>query len=99
MYAIGAREKRLTLIKVAAVITVAGVILNRFNVSQVAFNYALPESARYFPSWMEIGISVFVVTLIITCYRVICTLMPVLREHPDYKDEHGEVVYEEAHHH
>ena len=99
MYAIGAREKRLTLIKVAAVITVAGVILNRFNVSQVAFNYALPESARYFPSWMEIGISVFVVTLIITCYRVICTLMPVLREHPAYKDEHGEVVYEEAHHH
>ncbi len=98
MYAVGVRERRLKLIRAAAVITVLGVILNRFNVSQVAFNYNLPESARYFPSWMEFVISIFIVTLIVTCYRIICTLMPVLREHPDFKD-HGEPAYEEAHHH
>ena len=65
-----------------------GVVLYRFNLSQVAFNYQLPLSERYLPSWMEIGISVFVVTLIITAYRFICTKMPVLYEHPDYKDAH-----------
>jgi hypothetical protein len=37
---------------------------------------------------MEIGISVFIVTSIITVYRFIASRMPVLYEHPDYKDAH-----------
>ena len=85
LYAIGVREKRTGIIKFAAVLTVLGVVLNRFNVSLVAFNYQLPSDQKYFPYWMEIVISVFVVTLIITAYRFICTFMPVLREHPDYE--------------
>ena len=85
LYAIGAREKKVGAIKFAAVLTVIGVVLNRFNVSLVAFNYQLPSDQKYFPYWMEIVISVFVVTLIITAYRFICTFMPVLREHPDYE--------------
>lgn len=88
LYALGARERNLRLTKIAAVLTLLGVVLYRFNVSQVAFNYQLPFSERYLPSWMEIGISMFVVTLIITAYRFICTKMPVLYEHPDYKDAH-----------
>ena len=85
MYAIGVREKRVRLIRFASALTVLGVILNRFNVSLVAFNYKLPAADKYFPHWMEIALSVFVVTLIITAYRFICTFMPVLREHPDYE--------------
>ncbi len=88
MYAIGAREKRIKLIQVASGLTVLGIILNRFNVSQVAFNYQLSSAERYFPSWLEIGLSIFVVTLIVTAYRFICTKMPVLYEHPDYPDAH-----------
>ena len=88
MYAMGARERNVSLMKIAAIITVLGVVLNRFNVSQVAFNYQLDASERYFPHWMEIGVSVFVVTLIITAYRFICTKMPVMYEHPEYKDAH-----------
>ncbi|WP_027186936.1 sulfate respiration complex protein HmcC [Desulfovibrio cuneatus] len=88
LYAMGARERNVSLMKIAAVITVLGVVLNRFNVSQVAFNYQLDASERYFPHWMEIGVSVFVVTLIITAYRFICTKMPVMYEHPEYKDAH-----------
>lgn len=84
MYAIGAREKKAGLIRLAAAITVIGVVVNRFNVSLVAFNWQLPAAEKYFPHWMEIVISVFVVTLIVTAYRFICTFMPVLREHPDY---------------
>ena len=33
---------------------------------------------------MEIGISVFIVTLGIVIYRFIVTRMPVLYQHPDY---------------
>jgi Ni/Fe-hydrogenase subunit HybB-like protein len=85
MYAIGAREKKTGIIRLAAVITVIGVVINRFNVSLVAFNWQLPAAEKYFPSWMEIAISVFIVTLIVTAYRFICHYMPVLREHPDYE--------------
>ncbi len=85
MYAIAARERNLVLIRWASVIAVLGVVLNRLNISVIAFNWHLPSVDRYFPSWMEIGISVFVVTCGIVVYRFICTRMPILYEHPDYQ--------------
>ncbi len=88
LYAIGSREKNIKLIKWTAALTVFGIILNRFNVSMVAFNYQLPSSQRYFPSLMELGISVFVVTIGVLAYRFIVTRMPIFYEHPDYKDAH-----------
>lgn len=87
-YAVGVREKNLVLIRWTALWTVIGVMLNRFNICLVAFNYHLPSSERYFPHWMEIGISVFIVTLGIIAYRFIVTRMPVLYAHPDYTDAH-----------
>jgi Ni/Fe-hydrogenase subunit HybB-like protein len=83
-YAIGAREKNLKIIRRTAAWTVLGIVVNRFNVGLVAFNYHLPSSERYFPHWMEIGISVFVVTIGILVYRFIVTHMPILYAHPDY---------------
>ena len=83
-YAIGAREKNLKIIRRTAAWTVLGIVLNRFNVGLIAFNYHLPSSERYFPHWMEIGISVFVVTLGILAYKFIVTHMPILYAHPDY---------------
>lgn len=88
LYAIGSREKNIKLIKWTAALTVFGIILNRFNVSMVAFNWQLPSSQRYFPSLMEIGISIFVVTLGVTIYRFIVSRMPIFFEHPEYKDAH-----------
>ena len=88
LYAIGSREKNIKLIKWTSALTVFGIVLNRFNVSIVAFNWQLPSSQRYIPSWMEIGISVFVVTLGVTVYRFIVSRMPIFFEHPEYKDAH-----------
>ncbi len=88
LYAIGSREKNIKLIKWTSALTVFGIILNRFNVSIVAFNWQLPASQRYFPSWMEIGISIFVVTVGVTVYRFIVSRMPIFFEHPEYKDAH-----------
>jgi Ni/Fe-hydrogenase subunit HybB-like protein len=84
-YGIGVREKNTKLIRWASAWAVLGIIVNRFNVSMVAFNYQLPSSERYFPHWMEIGISVFIVTVGILVFRFIVTRMPIMYEHPDYE--------------
>ena len=63
LYAIAVRERNLPLIRWTALLTVLGIVLNRFNISLVAFNWQLPPAERYFPSWMEIVISLFVVTI------------------------------------
>jgi Ni/Fe-hydrogenase subunit HybB-like protein len=85
LYAVGSREKNLVFIRIASVWTVLGIILNRLNISVVAFNWHLPSAERYVPSFMEIATSVFIVTLGIVIYRFIATRMPILHEHPDYK--------------
>ncbi len=88
LYAVGTRDKNLLLIKWTAVWTVLGVILNRLNVCLIAFNWQLPSSERYVPHWMEIVISVFIVTLGLIIFRFIVTRMPIFYEHPDYEGEH-----------
>ena len=84
-YGIGVREKKTKVIRWTAAWTVLGIIVNRFNISMVAFNYHLPAGERYFPHWMEIGISVFIVTIGILVFRFIVTRMPIMYEHPDYE--------------
>jgi Ni/Fe-hydrogenase subunit HybB-like protein len=88
LYALGVREKNLKLIKWTAAWTVLGIIVNRFNVGLIAFNWHLPSSERYFPHWMEIGISVFLVTVGIIIFRFIVTRMPIMYSHPDYPEDH-----------
>jgi Ni/Fe-hydrogenase subunit HybB-like protein len=87
MYFVAVKGGRESLARAAAIIGVLGVILNRFNVSLVAFNYNLPSAERYFPSWMEIAISIFLVTLLVIAYRGICSRMPILRTHENYRGE------------
>lgn len=88
IYAKGSRERSLGLCRLGAVTAILGIVLNRFNISMIAYNYQLPSAERYFPSVWEICISIFVVTLIVTVYRFIVYHMPVLYEHPDFKDAH-----------
>ncbi|MCG8688008.1 MAG: Ni/Fe-hydrogenase cytochrome b subunit [Desulfobacterales bacterium] len=85
LFAAAHREKNLKFARVAALWTVLGIVLNRLNISLVAFNYHLPADQRYFPSLMEIGTSVFIVTVGVVVYKFIATRMPILYEHPDYK--------------
>ena len=84
LYALGVREKNIKLIKWTAAWTVLGIVVNRLNVSIIAFNWHLPSSERYFPHWMEVVITVFLVTVGIIVFKFITTRMPVLYSHPDY---------------
>jgi len=86
LYAVGVRDKNIKLIKWTAAWTVLGIMVNRLNISLVAFNWHLPSGERYFPHWMEIVISLFLVTVGLIVFRFIVTRMPILYSHPDYED-------------
>lgn len=88
LFAVGSRDKNYGLIQFAAVLSVIGIVLNRLNVCMIAFNWHLPLSERYIPSWMEIALSIFMITCLILVFRFIATRMPVFYEHPDFKEYH-----------
>lgn len=86
LFARAVRRGDVTRVRAAAVVTVAGIVLNRLNVSIVAFNWNLAD--RYLPSWMEIVTSVTIITIGVLTFRWIVNRMPVLREHPEYAGVH-----------
>jgi Ni/Fe-hydrogenase subunit HybB-like protein len=86
MYAWGARNRQANLVRVAAVIAVTGIIVNRLNIALVAYNWN--QAVRYVPSWMEIWVSVALVTIGVLAFRWIVNRMPVLRPHPSIPHEH-----------
>jgi Ni/Fe-hydrogenase subunit HybB-like protein len=88
LYSVGVRDRNLKLIRWTSALAVLGIVINRLNVSIIAFNWHLPSNERYLPSFEEIVISVFMVTLIVLCFRWIVTRMPIFHAHPDYKDSH-----------
>ncbi|MEY2667456.1 MAG: hypothetical protein RJA59_94, partial [Pseudomonadota bacterium] len=86
MFAYGARNRKVTLVRVAAILGVLGIVLNRLNVSLVAYNYNQP--IRYWPSWMEIAVSLALVVAGILAFRWIVVRMPVLRPMKGQTGEH-----------
>lgn len=88
MFGAGYRKKNLTMVRVAAVITVVGIFVNRMNVSIIAFNYHLPSSERYYPHWMEVWISVAIITAGIVVFRWMVTRMPFFYQHPNFDSGH-----------
>lgn len=88
MYAMAAREKNEKLAFWASIVTILGIMLNRLNVSLIAFNWQLPAEARYLPSWEEIFITVFIITLEVTVLRFCLSKLPILYQHPEFKGAH-----------
>ena len=86
LFAYGARHGQSGPVKLAAVMTVCGIILNRLNVAVIAFNWTNP--VRYVPSWMEVWVSVTLVTLGVLAFRWIVNRMPILRQDPAFPQEH-----------
>lgn len=84
LFAIGARRGSSRMIRWTAAWTVLGIVVNRLNVSVIAFNWEAAE--RYVPSWMEVWVSITLVTLGVQVFRWIVNRMPVLREDPAYHE-------------
>jgi len=80
-------KRNITLIKIASILTMLGIILNRLNVSVIGFKW--DAAVRYYPSWMEIVVTLAVIFTEIWIFRWVINRMPVLRESPDWvKDKH-----------
>jgi Ni/Fe-hydrogenase subunit HybB-like protein len=85
MYAVQNRLPRM--VRTWAIVAVIGIILNRLNQSVIAFNWHLPWADRYVPHWMEVVLTVTVITIGIITFQWIMNRMPILFEHPDFEPE------------
>jgi Ni/Fe-hydrogenase subunit HybB-like protein len=87
MFLQGARQGNLLLIRIASILTMIGIILNRLNISIIAYKWWIPLSERYFPSWMEIVITLAIILTEVWVFRWIATRMPVFGKPPEWAAE------------
>ncbi len=80
----GVRYQNLMVIKMAAILSLMGIIINRLNYSIIAYKWYIPLSERYFPSWMEIVITLSILFTEIWVFRWVVNRIPVLRESPEW---------------
>jgi Ni/Fe-hydrogenase subunit HybB-like protein len=78
LYTIGVRSRNVKLVRFTGAWTVIGIIFNRLNISIIAFNWQLHP--HYHPSWMEITVSVTLVTMGIWLFRWLVNRLPVLTQ-------------------
>jgi Ni/Fe-hydrogenase subunit HybB-like protein len=82
LYAYGARNGMVKLLRATAAWTVLGVVVNRLNVSVIAMNWQV--TPHYVPSWMEIVTTITIITTGVLAFRWIVNRMPILHEDPNY---------------
>jgi Ni/Fe-hydrogenase subunit HybB-like protein len=84
----GLKRKSAAAIRIAAIATLVGIALNRMNVSIIAYKWYAPD--HYFPSWMEIAITLAIIFAEIWIFRWFVRRMPVLGKPPRWALEQDE---------
>jgi len=77
MFAKGAREGWVGLIRIAAFITVIGIIWNRLNTSLICFNWQMYQEM---PHWKEIWLTITLYGFYFITYRFIVYRLPIVFE-------------------
>lgn len=91
MFLVGARREQLGLVRAAAVITVLGILINRLNVSMIAYNWNAAH--HYVPSWQEFVVAAAVVCAQIWVFRWLVHRLPVVSDSPAWAHEpHADVA-------
>jgi Ni/Fe-hydrogenase subunit HybB-like protein len=85
LFFISYRTNNIFLIRVAAIMTMLGVIMNRLNVTVIGFRW--DAAIRYVPTWMEIVVTLAVIFTEIWIFRWVVNRMPVLSESPSWVKE------------
>jgi len=78
----GYRKREFGVIKLAAGMTLIGILLNRLNVSVIAFKWY--EIDTYLPSWQELMITATIISAEIWVFRWIVLRMPILSAPPEW---------------
>jgi Ni/Fe-hydrogenase subunit HybB-like protein len=81
----GYRTRNIIMIRVAAIVTMVGIIINRLNVTVIGFRW--DSATHYVPSWMEFVVTLTVIFIEIWVFRWVINRMPVLRESPSWAKE------------
>jgi len=76
LYAWGCQRRSVPMVRAAAIVAIAGILLNRMNVTTIAFRW--DAAVRYVPSWMEIVVTLGVLSAELWVYRWVVNRMPVL---------------------
>jgi Ni/Fe-hydrogenase subunit HybB-like protein len=82
LYVEGVRRRDIPVIRIAAILTAVGIILNRLNISIIAYKWDAP--VHYYPSWIEIEITLAIIFAEIWAFRWVVNRMPVLRKSPEW---------------
>jgi len=80
----GSRSGSLSVVKFAAVLSVIGIALNRINICLIAYKWYAP--VRYYPTWMEVVVTLTVVFTELWVYRWIVNRMPVVSDSPKWAE-------------
>lgn len=85
----GVKRNSTGIVRLGAFLAVIGIIVNRLNVSVIVFNWNLPDHLHHIvPPWQEVAIIATIATIHVIIFRWIVNRMPVVREHPEYKEAH-----------
>lgn len=85
LYFISYRKFNIVLVKIAAIIAIVGIIINRLNVTVIGFKW--DAAVHYVPSWMEIVVTLTVLFAEIWIFRWVVRRMPVLSDSPEWVKE------------
>ncbi|MDX1775009.1 MAG: NrfD/PsrC family molybdoenzyme membrane anchor subunit [Desulfobulbales bacterium] len=80
IFVMGAKNRDRKLLLSGAVISALGIIINRLNISVIAFKWYAP--VHYVPSWIEVVVTLAVVLGEIWAFRWVANRMPVFAESP-----------------
>jgi Ni/Fe-hydrogenase subunit HybB-like protein len=86
---VGSSRARLGMVRAGAAMALVGVVLNRLNISLIAYNWY--SAHHYVPTWMEVVVSLAVIAAEIWVFRWVVERMPVLGDRPQWavESEHG----------
>jgi len=70
------RRRNLRIAQWASILALCGIVLNRLNVSMIAYKWYAP--VRYTPTWMEVTVTLAVILAEVWVFRWIVCRMPVL---------------------
>ena len=84
MFIHGAQNRNISTVRIAAILALIGIVLNRLNCVFIAFKWYLPLEERYYPYWVELWVTLTIILIEIWVFRWIVNRMAVMRKAPEW---------------
>lgn len=84
LFIAGSRRRDLLMIRAGALLALVGIVLNRLNISVIAFKWY--EPLHYVPTWMELVVTAAVISAELWVFRWVINRMPVLGPKPAWAE-------------